>query len=540
MNTKRLNLSLIGILALALILRLVSLADHSLWYDEAFAVLFAEKGLDAMLYGTLTPVAGGAADIHPLLYYTTLNLWMRVFGESPFAVRLLSVLLGLISIGLIYGIGRDLFSRETGLGAALITALAPFHIHYSQETRMYTLLAVLLLGATWCFIRASGIVQQGIPDNSPEKEQSIGIRWRWWLAFGVLAGLAMHTQQLAAFYLMAIGLVPLIMRQRHAIIGMVLGTGIALLVYIPWLVNIPSQLEKINSYYWIAPPGFAKFFVTLYLFLTNYAEIPMPFALIGLAGSLVLVLFLLAQIAFDMRAHTRRNVAPIQTGRSEKRNLLLVLWLFAAPIILMWLVSQIQPVFLERGLITSAIMLYLLLGWLFTRSRLPRLMRMLLGMVGVILVLIGLASQYSLSTFPYAPYNVMIGHVREQWQEGDVVIHINKLSALPSVYYGRELLQRYITDYAGSAEDTLAVPTQEALQLLADPCVPVAASGARRVWFVTLERAEQQYEQFGRTELADAFNWLDAHFTADETSHFNDLNLYLYSNGTGNETTDCS
>src|SRR5688572_4753173 len=128
------------ILLLAFTLRLVNLSGRSLWYDEAFAVLFADKGLNAMLYGTLTPVAGGAADIHPLLYYVTLDGWMALFGSSPFAVRFWSVLLGVATVGVIYLIGRDLFSKRTGYAAAFITAIAPFHIQYSQEARMYALM----------------------------------------------------------------------------------------------------------------------------------------------------------------------------------------------------------------------------------------------------------------------------------------------------------------------------------------------------------------------------------------------------------------
>ena len=70
--------ALVLILLLAFGLRLINLGGRTLWYDEAFAVLFSATGLPAMLYGTLTPVAGGAADIHPLLYYTTLEGWMRL------------------------------------------------------------------------------------------------------------------------------------------------------------------------------------------------------------------------------------------------------------------------------------------------------------------------------------------------------------------------------------------------------------------------------------------------------------------------------
>jgi hypothetical protein len=43
---------MLAVLLVAFGLRLVNIASRTLWYDEAFAVLFAEKGLDAMLYWT--------------------------------------------------------------------------------------------------------------------------------------------------------------------------------------------------------------------------------------------------------------------------------------------------------------------------------------------------------------------------------------------------------------------------------------------------------------------------------------------------------
>src|SRR3972149_5003417 len=126
-----------AICLLAFALRLINLNTRSLWYDEAFAVLFAEKGFRAMLQGTLTPVAGAAADVHPIVYYTALNGWMRVFGQSPFAVRLLSAFLGLLAVAAAYGIGRRLFGRRAATVGMMIAAASPFQIYYAQETRMY-------------------------------------------------------------------------------------------------------------------------------------------------------------------------------------------------------------------------------------------------------------------------------------------------------------------------------------------------------------------------------------------------------------------
>src|SRR5215208_3825945 len=102
MQERYFNLKTAAILILALCTRLLGIASRPIWYDEAFAVLFSEKGLSAMLYGTLAPTGAGSADIHPLGYYTLLWLWMKVFGESLVVTRLLSVMAGLISVYVVY------------------------------------------------------------------------------------------------------------------------------------------------------------------------------------------------------------------------------------------------------------------------------------------------------------------------------------------------------------------------------------------------------------------------------------------------------
>ncbi len=110
----RILIHVVPILWLAFGLRLINLGGRTLWYDEAFAVLFAEKGLSAMREGTLTAAEGSAADVHPLLYYSLLHGWMRAAGQSVVAVRLLSVLLGLLTVGFVYRLAHDWFWRKDG------------------------------------------------------------------------------------------------------------------------------------------------------------------------------------------------------------------------------------------------------------------------------------------------------------------------------------------------------------------------------------------------------------------------------------------
>jgi mannosyltransferase len=525
MNTKRLNFPLIGILAFALILRLVSLADHSLWYDEAFSVLFAQSDVNTMLSGTVSTVE------HPLLYYLTLKIWMTIFGASAFAVRLWSVITGVATIGIIYLIGRDLFSQQTGLAAAFITAIAPFHLQYSQETRMYSLLALLLMGATWCYLRGAGkgVARYALTND----DTNVKSNWRWWIVFGILAGLAMHTQYLAAFYLAALGLFPLIKRDWRTFGRVTVGAIIAIIIFSPFLISLPTQIANLSANYWISRPTLAQLLISLGIFMGGYHEFPPTFALIVYGAALFLVVWLLLQTVIYLRR-------PRRSSESDNDNLLFVLWLFIAPIIFMWAFSQVIPVYLERTLIASVLMLYLLLAWMFTRAGMPRLIQGLLMLIVAVVFVIGDWAQYQVNSFPYAPVHDAVAHIRDNLENGDVVIHMNKLTALSGEVYAPEVTQRFLADMQGSPEDTLDPATQQVLGVRESDCIPQAAEGASRIWFITLARAEEEYYAAGRTELDDAFNWLESHFTPAERQSFNDLHLYLYANGTGSAATDCS
>ncbi len=524
MVAKRQWLPFTLIILLAIVLRLINLGGRALWYDEAFAVLFAEKGLSAMLYGTLTPVAGGAADIHPLLYYSTLNTWMRFLGESPFTVRLLSVVFGVATVALIYLLATALFDKRTGLVAAFIAAAAPFHVQYSQETRMYALLGLILMAATWCFLKAWRVAESD--STKPPFIQ----RWRFWVAFGVLAGLAMYTQQLAAFYLVAIGLLPFVTRKREQMIGVVVGAVTAVIVYLPWLVNLPGQLQKVSSYYWLDKPGIGSILLTIRSFLSVSIDLSSQASLIAIIGALFITVLLVIQTIMFMRQ---------PRTKAKRKPVMFVLWLAAAPPALMWLVSQIQPIFLERSLLPSALMLYVALAWLFTRSGMPRPIVAIVAGIGIVMVGMGLYYQYTLATFPNSPFQSAGSYIAENWQEGDVIVHQNKLTALPGIYYQRNLPQYFIGDIAGSSDDTLALPTQNALNIAADACVQSAVHDGKRIWWVVFDFAKDQYAAAGRPELEQAVAWLDSHYSADSTEQFNDLNVVLYSDPRGDLSTEC-
>lgn len=495
------------ILLAAFGLRVINLDDRSLWYDEAFSVFFARQGWEAMVDGTLGTDDDEAAEEHPLLYYELLHLWMRVFGESPQAVRMLSVLFGVLTVGLVYGLSRELFGRLTACVAAGILAVAPFHVQYSQEVRMYALLALLLVGTTWLYWRA---IHAG--------------RVYLWLAFGVSAGLAMHVQQLAAFYLLALALLPVLRRDWRSVWRTGLAGLVALLVYLPWLVHLPRQLDKLERY-WVEKPNVLH----IWLALRSFVSVNLDFSSEWWLPTFLLAALLATVLIYRGVGFWRDKCQPTV----EREGVLWTLWLAFVPIVSMWVASHVlYPVFLPRALLPSAVAFYIALAWMFARGGIPLPVRGVLVAAWAVVIVYGLATHYSWDSFPNGRFQDAIRVLEVNWRPGERIVHGNKITGLPMVYYGEELPQHYVRDIPDIGSDTLAPATQQMLGFVAEPCVATAAAGAAIVWYVAFEQFAGEMENLVAEDpdLAryDSLGWLQAHYAAVERQSVGDLDLYRF------------
>lgn len=130
---------------IAAVLRLPSLGDQSIWRDEA-ATLLQVNGSFADVFSRT------AADNYPPLYNLLTWASVQLLGGAEWVLRLPAALLGIANVALIYGLGSRIGGRTIGLIAALLLALSGFHIWYSQEARMYTLLACAATAHAWAML----------------------------------------------------------------------------------------------------------------------------------------------------------------------------------------------------------------------------------------------------------------------------------------------------------------------------------------------------------------------------------------------------
>lgn len=135
------------ILIAALVIRLISL-NQSLWLDEAINVV-AAKDNSFLDFIFKYPIG----DFHPPGYFILLWIWTHLFGFSEVVVRLPSVLLGVGSVYLTFLTAKELFKTRVGILAAIFMAVAPLHIYYSQEARMYSLSVLAVTLSFYCLVR---------------------------------------------------------------------------------------------------------------------------------------------------------------------------------------------------------------------------------------------------------------------------------------------------------------------------------------------------------------------------------------------------
>lgn len=148
-DQKNLFVILFGILILASFLRFYNISGYMTFLgDEGRDMLIVKEILNGEHFPLIgPPTSVGNIYLGPLYYYM-MAFSMLPFGLNPVAPALMNALIGVLTVGLVYYLGRSWFSRTAGLISAFLYAISPINIIYSKTswnpnpTPFFTLLAV--------------------------------------------------------------------------------------------------------------------------------------------------------------------------------------------------------------------------------------------------------------------------------------------------------------------------------------------------------------------------------------------------------------
>ena len=124
--------------------------DNRFHQDEALYATFARFVAAGRGHGLL--LSHMLVDKPPLAFYLN-GLSVAVLGSTEFALRLPTLLASIVSVALVYAIGRRLFGAPAGLAAAWVLALSPFAIQFSITVFVDPLLTTWVLLAIWMLAR---------------------------------------------------------------------------------------------------------------------------------------------------------------------------------------------------------------------------------------------------------------------------------------------------------------------------------------------------------------------------------------------------
>jgi len=279
-------------------LRLYRIGYQSVWWDEAYSVHVAQRGMAAVL-----GLPGSIAWNHPPLHYGLLTGWTRLAGFSELSIRYLSLLLGVLLLPATYRVARRLFDRPTALATMAVAALSPAYVVYSQEARVYALLPLLYLLLLYALHR---LTEAGEPAPL-----------RRWLGLAVVEALILYSHFIAVLGVLCANLFLLaawLWRRRLSLRAWIGSQALVVALCVPWLWNVARHWDYVRSQAGIrewqaVPPDLFAFLWRIWRFTVSgnlaaaegHPLLPTGAALLALIGTLSL---LLACLADDHRRQT--------------------------------------------------------------------------------------------------------------------------------------------------------------------------------------------------------------------------------------------
>jgi 4-amino-4-deoxy-L-arabinose transferase-like glycosyltransferase len=287
------------IVAVGLFVRVINLGEPGFGTDEPLHV-YAAKGI--LETGEPRYPSGIIYD-RGLLFTQAVAFSFKLLGINEFAARFPSVFFGVLSIILVFFIGRKFFGTMVGLISATFVAFTPFEIAWSRECRMYAMVQFFFLLGFFAFYNGFENLRGGaqkLSNLSSLKHfwkntaffSNWGLNWKWIILSVISLYISFSLHSLTAiygasilFYLFLMSLLVLrnkgfreLVKSKYLILFSMLTVAGIVCLY-----AIPGMFEFIKNHLFFAPAwARGNTFNPLYysLFLSSTATFPIGVLLI--------------------------------------------------------------------------------------------------------------------------------------------------------------------------------------------------------------------------------------------------------------------
>ncbi len=476
-------LILLAVVLLAYGLRLHNLDAFSFWTDEGLTPERSGYPIAQILRNDIVIQGVVTKDTHPPFYYLLVHLTRDLFGTTDFAFRYPSVLAGVLLVPLLYQFGRRLQSVGLGLIVALLAAVNPLQIYYSQEARMYTLIVLLGAAASYVLWRAL---------SHPDLTRRL--LWRYLILYAVLAGLTVYTHYTAIFLFAVQSLFWAWLLWREGLRWVIIAAvGAAVLLAIPLVpYTVPRLFTGAEANYSYVPP-----------------QVMLQDVVHFFTSGLTTNFSLLSTRLFDLLALALVLVG-LWAARTWQKRLFLLSWLLAVVFGLM-AGSLVKPMYQgvrhimlgsPAWIILVGYGIWALLRWApFAAGETVRRRRLNpVGLLALALVVGGAAvalnNLYANPDYAKDNFRAMIRFIEQRAGDRDVLVYNNAV-LLPLHEHYRQRDDIAVT----------ALPGYPQMATGSEPELTTLATHYDRIWFITDPPAD------GRDDDQLIQRWLEANQT---------------------------
>ncbi len=295
--------------------------NESIWGDEGFSAILSMKSIPEIIKII-------SRDTSPPLYNITEHLAFQYFGVSEITIRGLSLFYFLLCIFFVYLIASMIWSKKTGLLAALATALNPFFFIYAFEGRMYSILALGVTASMYFFLRIFSFKGKQL------------LNYIGYIFFTLFAIYSHHF----AFFALIVQGVWVIKeflsgkkRTSFAVLKSLVLVGV---LYAPWIVPLYKQITMVKGGFWLGKPTANDLKVLIYDYLGQGIKrlgFNLPFINMKIYEAAPYLVF--------------STLLTRKWWKSIEKTIFFLLW-FLGPILITWIISQkFTSIFFNRYLL---------------------------------------------------------------------------------------------------------------------------------------------------------------------------------------------